>query len=101
MPAPSTQTEIEAAIYRKLIAHLRKHPDVQNIDLMNLAYFCRNCLAKWHRNAAGEHGVELTYEQAREQVYGMPYEQYKAAHQQEANDAQLREYEHAKHKASE
>ena len=77
----STQTEIEAAAFRRLVQHLRERNDVQNIDLMNLAGFCRNCLAKWYRAAAEERGVTLDYEQAREIVYGMPYEQWKAEHQ--------------------
>ena len=76
-----TQTEIEAAAFRRLVQHLRERTDVQNIDLMNLAGFCRNCLAKWYRAAAEERGAALDYEQAREIVYGMPYEQWKAEHQ--------------------
>jgi hypothetical protein len=76
-----TQTEIEAAAFRRLVQHMRERTDVQNIDLMNLAGFCRNCLAKWYRAAAEERGVALDYEQAREIVYGMPYEQWKAEHQ--------------------
>ena len=70
---PATQTEIEAAVYRKMIEHFRKNPEVQNIDLMNLAYFCRNCFSKWYRSAANERGIELDYDQAREIVYGMKY----------------------------
>jgi hypothetical protein len=77
----NTQTEIEAAAFRRLVQHMRERNDVQNIDLMNLAGFCRNCLAKWYRAAAEERGVALDYEQAREIVYGMPYEQWKAEHQ--------------------
>lgn len=88
----STQTEIEAAAYRTLVAHLRERNDVQNIDLMNLSGFCRNCLAKYLVAAAGERDVELTYEQAREQVYGMPYAEWKQLHQTEATDAQKAEY---------
>jgi hypothetical protein len=76
-----TQTEIEAAAFRRLVQHMRERTDVQNIDMMNLAGFCRNCLAKWYRAAAEERGVALDYEQAREIVYGMPYEQWKAEHQ--------------------
>jgi hypothetical protein len=76
-----TQTEIEAAAFRRLVQHMRERTDVQNLDLMNLAGFCRNCLAKWYRAAAEERGVALDYEQAREIVYGMPYEQWKAEHQ--------------------
>lgn len=80
--------EIEAAVYRRLIEHLRAHPDVQNIELMNLAAFCRNCLSKWYLAAANERGVELDYEQALELIYGMPYAQYKDKFQQEASQAQ-------------
>ncbi len=76
-----TQTEIEAAAFRRLVQHMRERTDVQNVDLMNLAGFCRNCLAKWYRAAAEERGLPLDYEQAREIVYGMPYEQWKAEHQ--------------------
>ena len=72
---------IEAAAFRTLVAHLRERTDVQNLDLMNLAGFCRNCLAKWYRAAAHERGVELSDPQARELVYGMPYDQWKAQHQ--------------------
>lgn len=78
---PSTRTELEAAAFRRLVDHLREHTEVQNIDLMNLAGFCRNCLSKWYRAAAVERGVELTDPEAREIVYGMPYEVWKAKHQ--------------------
>ncbi len=84
----TTQTELEAAAFRRLVAHLQERTDVQNIDLMNLAGFCRNCLSKWLKAAADERGVELTLDQAREAVYGMPYETWKALHQKEASDAQ-------------
>lgn len=83
-----TRTELEAAAFRKLVAHLRARSDVQNIDLMNLAGFCRNCLAKWYDAAARERGIELGYEAAREIVYGMPYEAWKARHQTEATPEQ-------------
>ena len=83
-----TRTELEAAAFRTLVAHFRAHPEVQNIDLMNLAGFCRNCLSKWYRAAAEERGLELTYEQAREIVYGMPYTEWKARHQTEASPDQ-------------
>ena len=76
-----TQTELEAAAFRRLVQHLRERTDVQNIDLMNLAGFCRNCLAKWYRAAAHDRGVELTDPDAREIIYGMPYEQWKATYQ--------------------
>lgn len=76
-----TRTKVEAAAYRALVAHLRERSDVQNIDLMNLAGFCRNCLAKWYAAAAAEQGVPLDKEQARAIVYGMPYDEWKAKHQ--------------------
>ena len=76
-----TRTEIEAAAFRRLVQHFRDRPDVQNIDVMNLAGFCRNCLSKWDRAAATERGVELTDPEAREVIYGMPYEEWKAKHQ--------------------
>ena len=79
-----TRTELEAAAFRRLVQHLRERTDVQNIELMNLAGFCRNCLSKWYRAAAEEKGVALTDPQAREIVYGMPYEEWKAKHQKEA-----------------
>ena len=83
-----TRTELEAAAFRTLVAHLCAHPEVQNIDLMNLAGFCRNCLSKWYRAAAEERGLGLTYDQAREIVYGMPYAEWKARHQTEATPEQ-------------
>jgi uncharacterized protein len=76
-----TRTELEAAAFRRLVEHLREHPEVQNIDLMNLAGFCRNCLSKWYRAAAEERGVELSDPAARELIYGMPYDTWKAKHQ--------------------
>ncbi len=85
----STQTEIEAATFRRLLDHLDANKDVQNIDLMILADFCRNCLAKWYSAAAKEKGVEIDYEQAREVVYKMPYSQWKEHHQPPATEAQL------------
>lgn len=75
------RTELEAAAFRRLVQHLREHTEVQNIDLMNLAGFCRNCLAKWYRAAAEEKGLALSDPQARERVYGMPYEEWKAIYQ--------------------
>jgi hypothetical protein len=90
---PRDRTEIEAAVYRRLIEHLRAHPDVQNIDLMNLADFCRNCLSKWYRAAAEERGIAIDYEQAREIVYGMPYSQWKERYQKEASAAQQAAFE--------
>lgn len=84
-----TQTELEAAAFRTLVQHLRDHPEVQNIDLMNLADFCRNCLSKWYKAAADEKGVDLDYDAARELVYGMPYGEWKDKHQTEATPEQL------------
>ena len=83
-----TRTELEAAAFRTLVEHFRAHPEVQNIDLMNLAGFCRNCLSKWYRAAAEERGLELSYEEAREIVYGMPYAEWKARYQAEASPEQ-------------
>lgn len=78
---PVTQTELEAAAFRRLVAHLQERTDVQNIDLMNLAGFCRNCLSKWYRAAADERGVHVTDPEARSHIYGMPYEEWKTKHQ--------------------
>lgn len=75
------QTELEAAAFRKLLEHLQSHKEVQNIDLMNLAGFCRNCLSKWYMAAAHERGIEIEYDAARERVYGMPYTQWKMKYQ--------------------
>jgi hypothetical protein len=94
------RTEIESGVYRKLIEHLRKYPEVQNIDLMNLAYFCRNCISKWYRSAAAEQGIELDYDQAREIIYGMPYSDYKSHYQEKATPEQLDSFEKAEGKAS-
>jgi hypothetical protein len=74
-------SELEAAAFRRLVEHLRERSDVQNIDLMELAGFCRNCLSRWYREAAEERGVEVSDADARERVYGMPYEEWKAKHQ--------------------
>lgn len=76
-----TRTELEAAAFRQLVAHLREHTEVQNLDLMNLAGFCRNCLSKWYLAAAEARGIDMDYEQAREIVYGMPYADWKARYQ--------------------
>ena len=83
------QTEIEAAVFRKLIEHLQQHTEVQNIDLMILADFCRNCLSKWYVAEALERGLEIDYESARERVYGMPYSEWKARFQTPATPEQL------------
>jgi uncharacterized protein len=89
----ATRTELEAAAFRRLLGHLNEHKEVQNIDLMILADFCRNCLSKWLVTAAEERGAELDYETAREFVYGMPYREWKEKHQQEATPEQLAAYE--------
>jgi hypothetical protein len=80
--------ELEAAVFRRLLAHLDEHKDVQNIDLMNLAGFCRNCLSKWYVAAAEDRGLDIDYERARERVYGMPYAEWKERFQKEASAAQ-------------
>lgn len=84
---PATRTELEAAAFRRLVAHLRERADVQNIDLMNLAGFCRNCLSRWYREAAEARGIALPDPAAREAIYGMPYEEWKARHQAPAGKA--------------
>ena len=83
-----TRTELEAAAFRHLVEHLRERSDVQNIDMMNLAGFCRNCLSKWYRAAAEEKGVPLSDPEAREIIYGMPYKDWQAQHQKEASPEQ-------------
>jgi hypothetical protein len=87
-----TRTELEAAVFRRLVEHLRKRTDVQNIDLMNLAGFCRNCLSNWYREAAAARGIEVGREDSRELVYGMPYEEWKARYQSEATPEQKAKY---------
>ncbi|MEH6637193.1 MAG: DUF1244 domain-containing protein [Halioglobus sp.] len=88
--------KVEAAAFRRLLAHLDSRNDVQNIDLMNLAGFCRNCLSKWYLAAAQDEGLQVDYDQARERVYGMPYEQWKALHQSAATAEQLAAFEKSK-----
>lgn len=83
-----TRTELEAAVFRRLVEHLRRRTDVQNIDLMNLAGFCRNCLSNWFKEAADEKAVEVSKDEARELVYGMPYEEWKKRYQREASPEQ-------------
>lgn len=83
-----TRTELEAAAFRRLLKHLDERKDVQNIELMILAGFCRNCLSKWYAAAAKEHGIDMDLEQAREVVYGMPYADWKAAYQKPATEEQ-------------
>ena len=92
----ATRTELEAAAFRRLVSHLRKRTDVQNIDMMNLAGFCRNCLSNWYLDAANEKGVPLDKETAREIVYGMPYAQWKNLHQTEASSDQQAAFEKAR-----
>lgn len=90
-----TRIELEAAAFRRLLAHLQTRTDVQNIDLMNLAGFCRNCLSKWYRAAADEKGVAVSDAEAREHVYGMPYDEWKAKHQREASPEQKAAFQQA------
>lgn len=92
-----TRTEIEAQAFRRLLSHLDERKDVQNIDLMNLAGFCRNCLSRWYAEAAKEHGIDLDKESAREIVYGMPYDDWKARYQTEATDAQKAAFDQLSH----
>lgn len=87
-----TETEIEAAVFRRLLEHLDSRKDAQNIDLMNLAGFCRNCLSKWYAAAASEKGIEVDYDKARERVYGMPYSEWKDKYQLEATEEQKRQF---------
>ncbi len=92
-----SRVELEAAVYRRLVEHLRSRTDVQNIDLMNLAGFCRNCLSNWMKDAAEEKGVPMTKEQSREIVYGMPYDEWRGKYQKEASADQKAAFE-ASHK---
>lgn len=89
----NNQSKIEADVFRKLLAHLDENKDVQNIDLMILADFCRNCLSKWYSASAAEYGEEIDYEQAREIIYGMPYSQWKKEYQLPASASQLAAFE--------
>jgi uncharacterized protein len=94
-----TRIELEAAAFRRMVQHFRDRPDVQNIDVMNLAGFCRNCLSKWYKAAAEEKGLELSYDEAREIIYGMPYDDWKAKHQTGATPEQQAAFakSHANH----
>lgn len=94
-----TKTELEAAAFRRLLAHLAERSDVQNIDMMNLAGFCRNCLSNWYKDAAATDGIELTKEDAREIIYGMPYVQWREKYQTEATEEQKQAFSNnaAKH----
>ena len=93
-----TRTELEAAVFRRLVSHLRGRTDVQNIDLMNLAGFCRNCLSNWMKDAADQSGVPMTKEESREVVYGMPYDEWRAKYQKEASGGQKAAFEKASQK---
>ena len=93
-----TRTELEAAAFRRLIEHLRRRTDVQNIDLMNLAGFCRNCLSNWIKDAADAKGLAMTKDMSREAVYGMPYDEWRAKYQREASTEQKAAFEKAQHK---
>jgi hypothetical protein len=84
-----TRTELEAAAFRRLVEHLRTRTDVQNIDLMNFAGFCRNCLSNWMKEAADKAGVRMSKNESREAIYGMPFEQWKAKYQSDVSQAQL------------
>jgi hypothetical protein len=95
---PKTQTELEAAVFRRLVDHLRSHNEVQNIDLMNLAGFCRNCLSNWMKDAADAKGVPMSKEESREMVYGMPYDEWRAKYQKDASPAQKAAFEKASQK---
>lgn len=88
-----TRLELEAAAFRRLVSHLREHTEVQNIDLMNLAGFCRNCLSNWMKEAADQKGIPLSKDQSREAVYGMPYEEWRAKYQKEASPEQKAAFE--------
>tara|TARA_B100001250_G_C19040338_1_gene461291 strand:+ start:209 stop:499 length:291 start_codon:yes stop_codon:yes gene_type:complete len=91
-----TKTEIEAAAFRRLVEHFMEHTEVQNIDLMNLANFCRNCLSKWYKKAAEDAGIEISYEESREIIYGMPYKEWKEKYQKEMTLEQKNEFESKK-----
>ena len=91
-----TRIELEAAAFRGLVAHLQKRTDAQNIDIMNMAGVCRNCLSKWYMAAAKDRGIEMDYEEAREAVYGMPYDEWKDKHQEPASDEQKAKFEETK-----
>ena len=93
----ATRTELEAAAFRRLVEHLRSRADVQNLDLMNLAGFCRNCLSRWYREAAEARGIALPDDKAREIIYGMPYAAWKAKHQKEATAQQQAAFDGSGH----
>ncbi len=96
MITPTQRTELEAAAFRRLIRHLKENSDIQNIDLMIVADFCRNCLSKWYTTAAAEQDIDVNYEQAREAIYGMPYPDWKDAYQVPATPEQTAAFEKRK-----
>jgi uncharacterized protein len=98
MSEDPTRTALEAAVFRRLVEHLRSRTDVQNIDLMNLAGFCRNCLSNWMKDAADAQGVAMTKDESRQIVYGMPYDEWKAKHQSEAPAESRAAFDKAAHK---
>ncbi|MBT3916612.1 MAG: DUF1244 domain-containing protein [Rhodospirillaceae bacterium] len=91
-----SRIELEAAAFRGLVGHLQRRTDAQNIDIMNLAGFCRNCLSKWYMAAADERGIEMNYDEAREVIYGMPYDDWKVKHQEKASPEQQQKFEDTK-----
>ena len=93
---PQTEIELQAAAYRRLVEHLRTRTDVQNIDMMNLAGFCRNCLSGWYQDAATAKGIALSKDEAREILYGMPYKDWQAKHQKDASDSQKAAFDQSK-----
>ena len=93
-----TRTELEAAAFRRLVEHLRSRTDVQNIDMMNLAGFCRNCLSNWMKEAADQNGVSMSKDQSREAVYGMPYDEWRAKYQKEASPEQKAAFDKGAHR---
>jgi hypothetical protein len=93
-----TRTELEAAAFRRLVDHLRSRTDVQNIDMMNLAGFCRNCLSNWMKDAADANGVPMSKDESREAIYGMPFEEWKAKYQKEASAEQKAAFEKSSQK---
>jgi hypothetical protein len=92
----NVRIELEAAAFRGLVEHFQKRSDVQNIDVMNLAGFCRNCLSKWYMTAANERGIKMNYDEARKAIYGMPYDEWKQQYQSPSTEAQKSKYEETK-----
>jgi hypothetical protein len=98
IPDNKTRTELEAAAFRRLIEHLRQRTDVQNIDLMNLAGFCRNCLSNWMKEAADRQGVAMSKDESREAIYGMPYDEWRTKYQKEAGPEQKAAFDKGAHR---